>query len=798
MVVQLLSHITLFTLLWWSMSNPVLAQPPISKPNCQSNCGGIEIPYPFGIGTGCYINDGWFQIICDNSTENPKPFLNRTNLEVLEISVEEGTLKVKNPITFSNCTNKPNSGQTANLEGTPFAYSQKNIFTAVGCGVMATITSNSNGDTISSGCKSECSISTNNSSGHNSCQTALPSFLFDFNTSFQIFENQTRSSCNYAFLADRDWFANNSRNFSAIRDMDNVPVVLEWSLFHSSTDVYGTFLEVNATMISSRPICDTYNDSYSINESLRLKCSCGGGYEGNPYLLEGCQDINECELPTRCFEPNICMNVNGGYGCSPPPKSNSYNDSSSIYESLRLECYCEFGFEGNPYLLDGCQDINECELLDHHCSEPFVCVNSAGDYGCYPPPKSNSKVKVIFIGIGSGLGFLFLLIASWWLSKVIKKRKAIKRKAKLFKQNGGLLLEQQLSSGEVNVEKIKLFNSKELETATDHFNVDRILGQGGQGTVYKGMLTDGRIVAVKKSKVVDGGEVAQFINEIVILSQINHRNVVMLLGCCLETEVPLLVYEFIPKGTIYQYLHQQNEEFLLKWQMRLRIAAEVAGALSYLHSAAGFPIYHRDIKSTNILLDEKYRAKVADFGTSRSVSIEQTHLTTIVHGTFGYLDPEYFQSSQFTEKSDVYSFGVVLAELLTGEKPVSLARSPEARGLVTYFNFSMEENRLLDIVDARVKEEGVTEDIMAVATLAKRCLELSGKRRPTMKEVAMELEAIQKSLKGSKLQQNQEEVEYVRNEVICDCPWDVASESTGSGLDCVTASSKDSLPLLSY
>ncbi|XP_008229710.2 PREDICTED: wall-associated receptor kinase-like 22 [Prunus mume] len=596
---------------------------------------------------------------------------------------------------------------------------------------MATITSNSNGYIISSGCSSECNISTNRS---DTCQAALPSSLSAFSTSFQDYGNySTRSSCHYAFLADRDWFGNNSTNFSAIREMDYVPVMLEWSLFHSTTDVYGTFFKPNFTIGSSGP--------------------------GRAYCL-------------------------------------SYNDSSSINESSRLECSCPGGYKGNPYLLDGCLDINECELPDRHCSEHFICVNSAGGYGCYPP-KSNSQVKVIFIGIGSSLGFLFLLIASWWLYKVIKKRKAIKQKAKLFKQNGGLLLEQQLSSGEVNVEKIKLFNSKELETATDHFNVDRILGQGGQGTVYKGMLTDGRIVAVKKSKVVDGGEVAQFINEIVILSQINHRNVVKLLGCCLETEVPLLVYEFIPKGTIHQYLHQQNEEFLLKWQMRLRIAAEVAGALSYLHSAAGFPIYHRDIKSTNILLDEEYRAKVADFGTSRSVSTDQTHLTTVVHGTFGYLDPEYFQSSQFTDKSDVYSFGVVLVELLTGEKPVSLARSPEVRGLVAYFNFSMEENRLFDIVDAQVKEEGVTEDILAVATLAKRCLDLSGKRRPTMKEVAMELEGIQKSVKASNLQQNQEEVEYVRNEVICDCPWDVASESTGSGFDGGTASSKDSLPLLS-
>ncbi|KAL7175786.1 hypothetical protein ACSBR2_029388 [Camellia fascicularis] len=152
--------------------------------------------------------------------------------------------------------------------------------------------------------------------------------------------------------------------------------------------------------------------------------------------------------------------------------------------------------------------------------------------------------------------------------------------------------------------------------------------------------------------VVDEGQVEQFINEVVILSQIVHRNIVKLLGCCLETDVPMLIYEFIQNGTLSQHIHDPNEEFPLSWEMRFRIATEVADALSYLHCAASIPIYHRDMKSTNILLDDKYKAKVSDFGISTSIDVDNTHLTTRVQGTFGYLDSEYFQSSQFTDKSD--------------------------------------------------------------------------------------------------------------------------------------------------
>ncbi|KAL6206509.1 hypothetical protein ACLB2K_023757 [Fragaria x ananassa] len=435
-------------------------------------------------------------------------------------------------------------------------------------------------------------------------------------------------------------------------------------------------------------------------------------------------------------------------------------------------------FDPNTYQLD----------LDPHHPPPHH------QYSSTRTSRSNSR--------SLHLGLILLVISAWWLDTVVQKRKNKRRKEKCFERNGGLVLEQQLSSGDqANVEKIKLFNSRELEKATDNFSIDRVLGQGGQGTVYKGMLMDGQIVAVKKSKIVNGGEVGQFINEIVILSQVNHRNVVKLLGCCLETEIPLLVYEFLPNGTLSQYIHDQDDEFRLTWGTRLRVSTEVAGALSYLHSAASIPIYHRDIKCTNILLDGKYRAKIADFGTSRSISIDQTHLTTLVHGTFGYLDPEYFQSSQFTEKSDVYSFGVVLAELLTGQKPVSMMRSKESRSLATHFLLSMEQNRLFDILDAQVMKDGRKEEIIAVANLAQRCLNLNGRKRPTMKEVAAELEGVRLAGKDADhVQQNLvEKGDVETHEITTEAYCDVVSMSTGPFTDGGTAdSSLDVQPLLFY
>ncbi|KAF7063426.1 hypothetical protein CFC21_069943 [Triticum aestivum] len=373
--------------------------------------------------------------------------------------------------------------------------------------------------------------------------------------------------------------------------------------------------------------------------------------------------------------------------------------------------------------------------FDCTCSQGYQ-GNATHKNGCIP---SINTGLIIGLSVSSGPTILILFLASKIIFRKLKHQKEQKLRQKFFNKNRGQLL-QKLVSHRSDIAERMIIPLRELEKATNKFHPTRKLGGGGHGTVYKGILSDLHVVAIRKSNIVVKSEINEFINEVSILSQINHRNIVKLFGCCLETEVPLLAYEFISNGTLCDYLHKKPLRSI-PWRDILRIATEIGKALSYLHSGISIPVIHRDIKSSNILLDDALTAKVSDFGASRYIPKDKTTITTVVQGTLGYLDPMYFYCGRLTEKSDVYSFGVILIELLTRKMPI-IYRSSTGDGLVARFVELLAEGKLVEILDSRVIEDGGSQ-VEVVASLAMSCIKLRAEERPTMRSVEMTLEALQ-------------------------------------------------------
>ncbi|KAK9062325.1 hypothetical protein SSX86_019511 [Deinandra increscens subsp. villosa] len=672
-------------------TSPAIAK--YAKTGCKDTCGNVIIPYPFGIGANCSINQ-WYNVDCNSST----PYLPALNhLEVLGVNLDDQIVTVNMP-KISDCGNSSSQTNSIDLGNTPFIFSKShNKFVFEGCGNVVMMDHGSVLTGCSTSCRNDTLSDRTNCFGISCCQTTIPHYLTSYNIIMEMSGDLDGQTCGSAFLVDDNQGSSN-------RSIGFVPTSLLWILEKGDIEQISCCNNLVIKMVWQIRSVDLGN-----NTSIDIqKCSGPTFIEGTPYLAYGCEYTDEC---SKC--------KNSGGDCD----EDAVLDADDIVTKRNFSCMVFTGFD-------------------------------------IPGPSIRA------IAGGSTCLGVILVVSIYVLYKVIKKTKNRKRRRRFFKRNGGLLLKQREEADQSLADKPILFTSHELEKATDYFNDNRVLGRGGQGTVYKGMLVDGRIVAVKKSKIVDESQLEQFINEVVILSQVNHRNVVKLLGCCLETDVPLLVSEFVPNGTLSECLHNHTNEFQISLNMRLQIAVEVAGALAYLHSATYIPIYHRDIKTSNILLDDKYRAKVSDFGTSRFISLDQTHLTTLVKGTFGYLDPEYFQSSQFTEKSDVYSFGVVLVELLMGEKPIFITTCGEHRSLATHFKLAMEEDPVMSIFDANVVKEGTTDNLLELANLAMRCLNLNGKARPTMKEVSMELETIRRSHVPPTVQTKSEHVMYRQDEPI--------------------------------
>nr|GEX61967.1 putative wall-associated receptor kinase-like 16 [Tanacetum cinerariifolium] len=548
---------------------------------------------------------------------------------------------------------------------------------------------------------------------------------------------------------------------------------------------FDTSLELNNFRISTKNRfvaigCDTYADITGTigNDSVSTGCSstCGG----NSHITNGsCSGVGCCQLaiPEGMSSYNLSAisfnnhtNISDFNPCSYAlvVHEEKFNFSSNNLLDFRAVEY-------TPMLLDWAIGHETCDIARKD-TENFLCQghsecdhNYAGPgYRCRCSEGYEGNPYVANNCTSTSVSVIFLLILVTWAYVGIKKRKHMKLREKFFRQNGGIMLQQRISGDGGSRDRQKLIGCcLETEvpllvyefipngTLSDHIHNEskslaitwdirlRIATETAGALSYlhssasvpiihrdvkpMNILLDDSYIA----KVADFGA-----SRLIPMDQLELATIVQ------GTLVPLLVYEFIPNGTLSDHIHNRGKSLAITWEIRIRIATETAEALSYLHSAASVPIVHRDIKPTNILLDDSYVAKVADFGASRLIPGDHVELATIVQGTLGYLDPEYLQTNTLTDKSDVYSFGVVLVELFTGRKALSFDKPEEEQNLAIYFLSSLKKGRLFHILDENLQLNEVPDEIAQVSRLAERCLCIKGDERPTMKEVAIELEGI--------------------------------------------------------
>uniref|UniRef100_A0A0E0KGQ8 Protein kinase domain-containing protein n=1 Tax=Oryza punctata TaxID=4537 RepID=A0A0E0KGQ8_ORYPU len=704
----------------------------VSLPGCPDKCGNVSIPYPFGVGDRCAAVglNLYFNITCDDTVRPPVPKLGDPGMqaEILDITLDRGEIRLTGFLSYA-CYTSSNSSYTSRpggfiVGGTQLRVSpSRNQLTVIGCNALglmggAHVDRPDGGDEYATGCYSHCASLNGTDpdgspcAGSGCCQIPISPDLAYVGATFPRNWSNTAwrfNPCFYAVIAETGWYSFRRRHLAGVLGFVNetkpsdIPVVLDWA-------VRDGWCPETAEEKARRKYACVSDNSHCVNSSngMGYSCSCSQGYEGNPYLDNGCQDIDECALRRqgRQYEDiypckhGICINTPGSYRC---------------------KCKAGTKPDGTNF---GCQQVL-----------PMAA-------------------KVI---IGLSACSIFVMALSCLLVIQIQRRKHIIEKQEYFRRNGGLRLYDEMMSRQVDT--VRVLTVDEIKKATDNFSDGRVLGRGGHGTVYRGTLDDLREVAIKRSKaaVDDGGDGGgggckeEFVNEIIVLSQINHRHVVRLLGCCLEVHVPMLVYEFVPNGTLFELLHgsdgapgRRGTRAPVSLGLRLRIAAQSAEALAYLHSSASRAILHGDVKSLNILLDGALDAKVADFGASALRSMGEGEFIEFVQGTLGYLDPESFVNRELTDKSDVYSFGVVLVELITRKKAVYDDDDGEKRSLSSTFLAASSRGELWRVVDRDIMDEDDGAVVREVARLAEECLGARGEERPAMKEVAERLQVVRR------------------------------------------------------
>ncbi|BAH94756.1 Os10g0152000 [Oryza sativa Japonica Group] len=651
---------------------------------CQARCGDVDIPYPFGIGPNCSRGEG-FEIACNTRNGNGDlvPTLAAANgsIHVQSLSVEQlPEVKVMLPVAYKcydagdNVTRRFYGDVDLNNNGVYRISDSRNMFVVIGCN---TLSYTQNG----------------NSGGSNTHYSGL------FYTGCVTYCNDSRSAQDGRCAGVGCCHVDISPGLT-----DNVVSFGPWTrgfqVDFSPCD-YSFLVDKNEYEFRSADL------KMDLNRTMPV------------WLDWAIRDSVTCP-PLEVQEKKPA-----GYAC--------VSDNSECVNSTNgpgYYCKCKQGYEGNPYDKDqGCKDINECDVSNKKKYPCYgVCNNIPGDYECHcrvgyqwsgeGPKKQECSSKFPLaarLALGITLGFSFLIVAVLFTLMMHQKRKM----NEYFKKNGGSVLQK--------VDNVKIFSKDELKKITK--NNSEVLGQGGFGKVYKGTLEDNTTVAVKTSIEVNEARKDDFTNEVIIQSQMMHNNIIKLLGCCLEVDVPMLVYEFAAKGNLQDILHG-DANIPLPLGLRLNIAIESAEGLRYMHSSTSRTIRHGDVKPANILLTDKFIPKISYFGTSKLLTVDKD-FTMFVVGSMGYIDPVFHKTGHLTQKSDVYSFGVVLLELIC-RKPTIYGENCSL--IIEFQNAYDQENSGRIMFDKEIAKQ---EDILIleeIGRLAMECLKEKVEERPDMKE----------------------------------------------------------------
>ncbi|XP_031501355.1 LEAF RUST 10 DISEASE-RESISTANCE LOCUS RECEPTOR-LIKE PROTEIN KINASE-like 1.1 [Nymphaea colorata] len=434
----------------------------------------------------------------------------------------------------------------------------------------------------------------------------------------------------------------------------------------------------------------------------------------------------------------------------PAPNGQCHPDLPSETFSLHWEPECDSG--GNN--LPACHCKNGSAIPSDPTTKP---ISNGGPTVSYRGKKTNHFCLAVIIGVVSSS----VIFVTCFLLFLCFRNRNCRRQSHVV-ASVYTCSSSSRTSNQPNLEStsfyrrcrnVTIFSYEELEKATEGFSPSNELGDGGFGIVYYGVLSDGRKVAVKRLFEHSFNRVEQFLNEIEILSKIQHTNLVQLYGCTTRNSRELLlVYEYVDNGTVDDHLYgSRAADGCLTWKLRLNIAVKTAEALAYLHQLKP-PIIHRDVKTSNILLDKNFHVKVSDFGLSRLFPCDVSHVSTIPQGTPGYIDPQYHQCYQLTDKSDVYSFGVVLVELISSLPAVDIMRPNDEVNLANMATNMIRNNALHEFVDSTLGFQSdylVQKSVGSVAELAFSCLAYDMEVRPTMNEVAETLRQIQAQVQKS-------------------------------------------------